>query len=346
MNSLDKRNESEFYSGEDYYRVMKMDVHAHVNTYKGVLSELALEEKFTLLSINADAYPEHTIEQQQAFAIKQQENFPGRFYYLTTFRAKGFEEPGWEDSVISYLKQSFSNGAVGIKVWKNIGMDEKTSDGRYILIDDPVFDNIFTFLEKNNIPLTGHIGEPKSCWLPLEEMITTGDKEYFGNNPEYHMHLHPEHHPYEAHIQARDNLLEKHPDLVYVGAHLGSLEWSVDELAKRLDTYPNMCVDTAERICYFQYQSMDDWQKVYDFIIKYQDRILYGTDIHSDDSLSPEDEKKHAHDLWRRDWLYFTSDGMMTSPSLAQEFKGLKLPKSVVDKIYYKNAKRIYLRNQ
>ncbi len=198
----------EYYTVEDYRKVEKIDV--HVNTFEKVLLEKAVEDNFLFVSINTDAY-EEPIEKQQEFALVQQENFPGRFFYLTTFRIKGFEEPGWEDSVLAYLKQSFVNGAVGVKVWKNIGMDEKTRDGRFILLDDLVFDNIFSFLEDQGIPLTGHIGEPKNCWLPLDEMTVIGDRNYYSKNPEYHMYLHPDYHSYEVHVQARDNILEKYP---------------------------------------------------------------------------------------------------------------------------------------
>ena len=50
-------------------------------------------------------------------------------------------------------------------------------------------------------------------------------------------------------------MLEKHPDLQFIGAHLGSLEWSVDELAKRLNKFPNMAVDMAARISHLQYEA-------------------------------------------------------------------------------------------
>jgi predicted TIM-barrel fold metal-dependent hydrolase len=333
----------EFYAIDDFSRIEKIDAHIHVNTTRKTLLEQASEDNVVFISINVDAFDNHTIEKQQEYSVKQHEFFPERFYYLTTFRVRGFEEPGWEESVLSYLKESVAKGAVGVKVWKNIGMDEKNRDGRYIMVDDPLFDNIFSFMEENNIPLTGHLGEPKSCWLPIEEIAVFGDRDYFSKNPQYHMYLHPESPSYEMHIQARDNLLKKHPDLVYVGAHLGSLEWSVDELAKRFDTFPLMSVDLTERICYLQYQSVQDWKKVYDFVMKYQDRLLYGTDIISDGTMDPDEENKHAHELWLRDWIYFTSDGVMTSPGIVQEFNGLKLPKSAVDKIFSKNSRRVYL---
>ena len=122
-------------------------------------------------------------------------------------------------------------------------------------------------------------------------MTIKGDKSYFSEHPEYHMYLHPEFPTYEEQVAARDHMLEKHPNLKFVGAHLGSLEWNVDELAARLDKFPNMAVDMAARISHLQYQSTKNWQKVHDFFIKYQDRILYATDIQVNGNESASDIK-------------------------------------------------------
>jgi predicted TIM-barrel fold metal-dependent hydrolase len=161
------------------------------------------------------------------------------------------------------------------------------------------------------------------------------------------MYLHPERPSYEYYIQVRDHMLEKHPDLQFIGAHLGSLEWSVDELAKRLDKFPNMAVDMAERISHLQYQALTQWQKVHDFFIKYQDRLLYGTDLRSNamdivnsNITDPAGIRKHAHEVWLRHWRFFTTDEMMRVPKVDGEFKGLKLPREVIDKIYRKNAEK------
>lgn len=330
------------YSHEDFYKVEKIDAHIHINTYKKTLLEQAAEDNVIFISINVDAFPDCSIEKQQDYALKLHEYFPERFYYLTTFRVKAVESPNWQATVLKYLRKSFVNGAIGVKIWKNIGMLEKTKSGKNIFVDDPVFDPVFSYLEENNIPLTGHIGEPKSCWLPIDQMFIAGDYNYFSANPEYHMFLHPEEPSYEMHIEARDRMLEKHPTLVYVGAHLGSQEWSIVELAKCLDVFPLMSVDLAERISYLQYHSIDNWENVRDFVLKYQDRLLYGTDIIIDDTLDLEEERKKAHDIWMKDWMYFNTDNLMSSSSIKPEFKGLHLPKSVVDKIYSKNARRIY----
>ncbi len=115
-----------------------------------------------------------------------------------------------------------------------------------------------------------HIGEPKNCWLPLEQMSVNNDRNYFKAHPEYHMFLHPENPSYDEIINARDRFVEKHPDMRFVGAHLGSLEWDVDELAKRLDRFPNMAVDVAARVPHIQFQSKANREKVRDFHDKVQ----------------------------------------------------------------------------
>jgi predicted TIM-barrel fold metal-dependent hydrolase len=140
-------------------------------------------------------------------------------------------------------------------------------------------------------------------------------------------------------------MLERHPDLKFIGCHLGSLEWNVDSLAKRLDKFPNMAVDMSARVCHLQYQSAQDRIRVRDFCIKYKDRLLYSTDSGDDGKADPERFRKNMHDTWLDDWKYFTSDEEMTSDKFRGIFKGLKLPKEVVDKIYSGNAIKWYKLN-
>src|SRR5690625_6773904 len=70
-------------------------------------------------------------------------------------------------------------------------MELKDQKGNFIMADNPAFDPLYSYLEKNNIPLAAHLGEPKNCWLPLEEMTVTSDRDYFSRNPVYHMYLQP-----------------------------------------------------------------------------------------------------------------------------------------------------------
>jgi predicted TIM-barrel fold metal-dependent hydrolase len=156
------------------------------------------------------------------------------------------------------------------------------------------------------------------------------------------MYLNPEYPPYEAQIEARDNILRRHPKLKFVGLHLFSLEWNLDEVAKRLDDFPETMTDLAERICHVQYQALQDHAGVRDFFIKYQDRIIYGTDVIDDGSLSGQEVADRLEHLWKFHWDFFATDNTMEAPEFKGEFKGLALPETVLEKIFYTNAVKTY----
>ena len=210
------------------------------------------------------------------------------------------------------------------------------------MVDDPAIEPVIDFIISKNLPISGHLGEPRNCWLPLNEMTVSSDNSYFAKNPQYHMFLHPEYPSYDDQINARDHLLEKYPSLKFIGCHLGSLEWNIDELAKRLEKFPNMAVDLSARICHLQYQSAKDRERVRNFCIKYQDRLLYGTDLADNGTNDGVGLAKWIHETWLDDWKYFTSNDEMTSDKFKGKFEGLHLPKEVIDKIYSGNAIRWY----
>ncbi len=137
-------------------------------------------------------------------------------------------------------------------------------------------------------------------------------------------------------------MLKKHPDLRYVGCHLGSMEWNVDEMAEWLDKFPNYALDMAARIVHFKVQ---DREKVRNFIIKYQDQLMYGTDIAVSDrgSVKPSEEIQDiVENTWLEDWKYFSTDEMLTQNDKVKEYQGLDLPVPVLKKIYYDNAMRMF----
>ena len=340
--------DSDYYTVEDFKSLDKIDAHFHIQSDADtVFIKQAEEDNFRVLNLNVYKDNGKPIEEQQEFSIRMIKAFPDRVAWGTTFSLENFNNDGWQEEAISYIKNSVSNGAIAVKVWKNIGFFLKDKNDKLVIIDNPRFDLILDNMAKNQIPLIGHLGEHRNSWLPLEKMTVNGNRDYARAHPEEHMYLHPERPSYEDYINARDHMLAKHPDLKFIGAHLGSLEWSVDELAKRLDKYPNMAVDMAERISHLQYQTLTEWQKVHDFFIKYQDRLIYGTDLRrgamdivNNGITDAEGIKKHSHEVWMRHWKFFTTDEKMRVPKVEGEFRGLKLPREVVDKIYRKNAEK------
>jgi predicted TIM-barrel fold metal-dependent hydrolase len=334
----------EFYSMEDFASLLKVDSHVHIGSKKGYFEDIAGKDKFILITLNVDHSDSATLQRQLDVAEWSSHTYPGKVFYAASFHfdALGWGDPQWAQKVISELSRSLSHGAVAVKIWKNIGMTVRTRTGKFIMVDDPGLEPVFNYIKSIDLPVTGHLGEPRNCWLPLDQMTVSGDSSYFAENPQYHMFLHPDYPSYEEQINARDNMLRRNPDLKFIGCHLGSLEWNVDSLAKRLDLFPNMVVDLSARICHLQYQSARDREKIRDFCIKYQDRLLYGTDLSEDENANPEQFRKWVHDTWLSDWRYFVTNDTMTSTSFKESFTGLGLPADVIDRIYFQNALKWY----
>lgn len=336
-----------YYSEGDFSSVLKIDSHIHINSNKGYFEEQAIKDNFILITLEVDHGDSANIRRQQENATFSAGKYPGKVFYGPTFLfdTAGWGTDSWSKKVITQLDKDIAGGAIAVKIWKNIGMTVRDRSGKFIMADDHGLYQVFEFIKSKGLPVTGHLGEPRNCWLPLEEMTVSSDSSYFARNPQYHMFLHPEYPSYEDQIKARDNLLVKHPDLIFIGCHLGSLEWNVDSIANRLDRFPNMAVDMSARICHLQYQSAQDRKRVRDFCIKYQDRLLYGTDTGDSGNSDPERFKNNMHETWLDDWRYFTTDDEMTSDKFMGKFTGLKLPEEVVDKIYSGNAIKWYKLN-
>ncbi len=340
------------YTVADFIRVPKFDAHVHANTDDAVFLDIAAKDGFELLSINVD-YPDFPpLARQAAIAHELLAADPRHFHFATTFSMKGFGGENWTADTIRRLDAEIQRGALAVKVWKNIGMVERNAQGRLIMLDDPGFDGVMRHLEARGIPLIAHQAEPKNCWLPLDQMTTDNDRSYFRDHPEYYMYLHPEQPRYEELMAARDRFVARHPKLEFVGAHMASLEWSVDELAKFLDAYPNATVDLAARMTQVQYQSQLDHEKVQRFFLTYQDRLLYGTDLTAEPPSAvaraqnpPTNASQfsaEADAFWRSDWMYLATAGRQHIEAIKADVAGLALPKSVIDKIYYSNARRVF----
>lgn len=336
----------EHYSMDDFASVDKIDAHVHANTKAPTFFEQAELDNFRLFSINVD-YPDFPpIADQLDATTHWLQEFPDRFQFASTFSMDGWQGDDWQANVLEHIDATAAQGAKAVKVWKNIGMDYRDSHGELVMIDDASFDTVISHIQESGLRLIGHQGEPKNCWLPLEEMTVNNDRGYFAAHPQYHMFLHPEFPSYEDQLAARNSMLDKHPGLPFMGAHMASLEWSVDELANFLDRYPDAVADLAARMGQVQYQSGENGeesrQKVRDFFIKYQDRILYASDLTSMVGDDPEEFKASVHKKWLEDWRYLNTEESFTVPEVDHVVVGLALPKSVADKIYRLNSERFF----
>ena len=256
----------------------------------------------------------------------------GRIAWATAFDARRFEDRDFADRAIAGLRHGFDQGAIAVKIWKNIGMGIRSRAGAYLLPDNAALTPVFDAVQRAGKTLIAHLAEPDGAWLPLDK--NNAESGYYSQHPEWHMYGRAGVPSKEAILEARDHILERHPKLRVIGCHLGSDEEHWDRLAKRLDTYLNFAVDVAARVRYFV---RGDHEHARQFLMKYQDRVLYATDF----TLEPGEDAKAAQRLQQThdwDWKFFATQDTLAFRD--RQVRGLGLPEQVVHKIFRGNAVR------
>ncbi len=339
--------------------IKKIDIHTHISSDAPFLRKFLDEYNMKLNTLCTGGLDTAHMRFQIDQAKKFSKEHPRYYSWVTTFDLTKRDDPDWTENVIKKLKDDFDHGAIGVKIWKEIGMEIKDKDGNYIMVDDPMFDPIYDFIAKEGKTLIAHIGEPIQAWMPDHPESSGVPLGYWGRHPKFSFWDKPDRPSYNEIMAARDHVISKHPNLRFVGAHLASLEFDVDEIEKRLEAYPNFAVEIGGRMRYFMWQARG---KVRDFFLKFQDRIMYGTDLSAGEVVWDNKEKKereatkdemdemlkrlkYRHNLFLR---YLATDdeipwgnhiiGDIPLPQSAYNVEGLALSKEVLEKVFYKNA--------
>ena len=311
-------------------------VDAHIHVYKDDPELTALIERLNLRAANIcvidDRDPDYKgLEPQRTQVLKFRQSTQGRAAFATTFDPYGFEQPGFSGRAIRQLNNDFAQGAVAVKIYKVMGMEMKNKAGKWVMPDDRAFEPIYRDIAAHNRTLIAHLAEPDSCWQAPNP--TSPDSSYYKEHPGEYAYAHPEWPSKQAILAARDHLLEQNPKLRVVGAHLGSMETNVDDIARRFDRYPNFAVDMAARVPYFMLQPRD---KVRAFLLKYQDRVLYATDLVVLPRSTTGATLAEFRNTYARDWKFFSTDQNVAY--MGHTYQGLALPPSVLHKLFHDNA--------
>jgi len=313
----------------------RVDTHIHIHRDAPALLAAIKDSNWRGLDIvvcPASADEPFDLEEKLRATHKVYRDGGGTLAWASTFDARGFEDRNFADHTIERLRRSFEDGAIAVKIWKNIGMSIKAKSGAYLLPDDPALLPIYEAIQRADRTLVAHLAEPDGAWLPLD--AKNPEFPYYSKNPQWHMFGKKGAPVKEEILQARDRILARYPKLRVVGCHLGSDEDDLTRLARRLDAYPNFAVDTAARIRYF---ARGDREQVRQFLTRYQDRILYATDFSFRDSepAAAARSLKITHD---RDWAFFSGDDPMEYES--KPTRGLALSDGILRKLFRENALR------
>ncbi|EAR00958.1 amidohydrolase family protein [Maribacter sp. HTCC2170] len=315
--------------------IKKIDIHSHFKYTRDSIQTFF--EKWNMQGLLVDVAHENTRSWDSYVQITKQH--PETFYLCSSLVGTGIDSPDFANENIKRLDKEIALGAKMVKVWKNFGMVTKDDSGSFIQIDDDRLQPIWDYLAKKGIPVIAHIAEPVQAWRPLDDPKNP-HYGYYNDNPQYHAYKIPEIPAYETIIKARDKWIENNPNLTILCAHMGSMSHDVEMIAERLNKFPNMSVEPAAR---FGDLAGQDSEKVKDFFITFQDRILFGTDYGNSlpkDSLSnieQKDEFEGLHANYSLLWNYLSGTDSLIIRN--QKTKGLGLSTNVLNKVYHQNAR-------
>ncbi len=321
-----------------------IDAHSHVAASNDQLAAFVQENNLRFIGICVSHMEGTAWRQQREDQYIGAQKSPNNIAWITAIDVPDYTND-WAERQIAILEEDIARGAIGCKLWKNIGMMLKKPDGSFLHLDDDIFEPVYNWLEQHKFPLMIHAAEPRPVWEDIPEDHPMYNY-YRVNHPELYMFDKPDHPHFDDIMAARNNVMNKHPNLIVVGAHYGSQEADLDAMSKMFDTYPNYYVDTSGELRIALIVE-NDREAIRAFFDKYQDRIMFGTDI-GDRPARPNPAEQEDIDNCKASFIdklqqgldYYQSDKTVQAKN--RQCPGLALSPEICQKIFIDNALRLY----
>jgi uncharacterized protein len=234
--------------------------------------------------------------------------------------------PGFGKRVAAQVEQDVKNGALGIgEIMKNFGLRARKADGSRLTLDDPELTPIWETAARLNVPVLIHTADPQEFFKPINyenerwlELALYPDRRYPSDRFPSFDQINAE----------RDRLFRKNPKTTFIMAHLGWHANDLGRLAKMFDEMPNVYGEVGAVL----YDLGRQPRSAHDFLLKYQDRVLFGKDSYQPDEFPY---------YWR---VFETGDEYFDYYRDYHAFwklYGLALPDPVLRKLYYGNALKL-----
>ena len=251
----------------------------------------------------------------------------GRFAIFTNVDFESINESGWSEKAAKLLEEDvMKRGAVGLKIYKNLGFSVKNTDGSLVKIDDPRIDAVWAKAGELGIPVLIHSGDPASFWQPLNQFNERWLE--LKTHPGRKKDVEKGDFSFEQLIEQQHNIIRKHKKTNFISAHMGWYPNDLKKLDSLLTAMPNMYIEIGAVIAELGRQPITANK----FFTKNQNRVLFGKDswVPSEYStyfrvLETEDEYFPYHKKYHAFWPMY----------------GIGLSDDVLKKVYYKNALRL-----
>lgn len=333
--------------------IPRIDVHAHVQIGAALRAARLFESYGIVHAVNLSGPPvgagldDSLADAEVAYRrLTVFTNLP--WYYASV--------PGYGERIAAEVAKAKAAGAVGVKIAKGLGLGIRGPDGRILAVDDPGLDPIFEKAGELGMPVAIHVGDPQAFWLEPDEKNER--YEELMAHPEWSFwvdHKRGLIPSWRALFDAFSRRVLRHPKTTFIGVHFGNAPEEPQLVMQLLDRAPNLYIDTAARLpAIGRTDANHSAEKMRAFFLKYQDRVLFGTDtgvgrgekslMFGSTGLDPP-TKADADRFFESTWRYFeTADTDIPSPTPIQgrwTLSGISLPDEVLQKLYHKNAEKL-----
>ena len=255
------------------------------------------------------------------------ESFPDRFGVFLNVDFESIDSSDYATNQVNIIKDAVNQGAIGLKVYKSLGLNNKDKFDNRISVNDPRLDPIWAICGELNIPVLIHTAEPALFWEPKDKYnerwleLKQKPGRYRGGSDFFPS--------FEELLKEQHDVFKKHPQTTFINAHMGWMANDLDRMSDHLDKHPNVMTEIGAVLAELGRQP----KRARKFMIEYQDRVMFGKDTY----------RKAEYYVYFR--VLETSDEYFDYYRKRHAFwkmYGLNLPDSVLKKIYYENALKLF----
>jgi predicted TIM-barrel fold metal-dependent hydrolase len=309
-----------------------IDVHNHVNDAQGIEERMPPARVVEIM----DKTNVKTVviltgmwgEKLQRVIDTMVKPYPGRFMVFTQMDWSRIDDADFSREMVRQLDDAVARGARGLKILKDFGLGVRDKGGKLVAVDDARMDSVWEECGRLGIPVSIHVTDPEAFFHPVdnrneryEELIEHPDWSFYG--PQFPSKI--------SILEARDRVIARHPKTTFIALHLANWPENLDYVSQELERYPNMMVEFGARQAELGRQP----RRAREFFLKFQDRIMFGTDNGMDEEMY----RNHFRWLETGD-EYFDYWGY---PGQGRwKIYGMELPDPVLEKVYHLNAERVF----
>lgn len=267
--------------------------------------------------------------------------YPGRFYCFSMSNfATPANKPLFNDhkrfvaDCIETMNIHVKQGAKGLKILKELGLHYRDSRGDLINCNDVRLAPIWEEAGRLKIPVLIHQADPAGFFDPV-----TPENEHYESLIKYPAwsFADPAYPRKTELLKRRDDLVRQHPGTIFILPHFANYAENINYVSELLNENPNVYIDFSARIDELGRQPYSSRE----FFIKFQDRIIFGTDMPANIESSVEMYRTYFRFLETYDESFYSPDYDGTFDRARWPICGIGLPEEVLKKIYYENILRI-----